>query len=164
MTGRMRVGHGYDVHAFGDGAFIVLGGEKIPHSKGLVAHSDGDVVLHALSDALLGALGLGDIGHHFPDNDPALEGVDSRILLRKVVEHMRTQGYEIGNVDVTIIAQRPKLADHIEAMRKNIALDLMTDTTNCNVKATTTEKLGFTGREEGIAVHAVALLNEMSKA
>lgn len=164
MTGRMRVGHGYDVHAFGDGAFIVLGGEKIPHSKGLVAHSDGDVVLHALSDALLGALGLGDIGHHFPDNDPALEGVDSRILLRKVVEQMRTQGYEIGNVDVTIIAQRPKLADHIEAMRKNIALDLMTDTTNCNVKATTTEKLGFTGREEGIAVHAVALLNEMSKA
>ena len=164
MTGRMRVGHGYDVHAFGDGALIVLGGEKIPHSKGLVAHSDGDVVLHALSDALLGALGLGDIGHHFPDNDPALEGVDSRILLRKVVEQMRTQGYEIGNVDVTIIAQRPKLADHIEAMRKNIALDLMTDTTNCNVKATTTEKLGFTGREEGIAVHAVALLNEMSKA
>ena len=164
MTGRMRVGHGYDVHAFGDGAFIVLGGEKIPHSKGLVAHSDGDVVLHALSDALLGALGLGDIGHHFPDNDPALEGVDSRILLRKVVEQMRTQGYEIGNVDVTIIAQRPKLADHIEAMRKNIALDLMTDTTNCNVKATTTEKLGFTGREEGIAVHAVALLNETSKA
>lgn len=164
MTGRMRVGHGYDVHAFCDGAFIVLGGEKIPHSKGLVAHSDGDVVLHALSDALLGALGLGDIGHHFPDNDPALEGVDSRILLRKVVEQMRTQGYEIGNVDVTIIAQRPKLADHIEAMRKNIALDLMTDTTNCNVKATTTEKLGFTGREEGIAVHAVALLNEMSKA
>lgn len=164
MTGRMRVGHGYDVHAFGDGAFIVLGGEKIPHSKGLVAHSDGDVVLHALSDALLGALGLGDIGHHFPDNDPALEGVDSRILLSKVVEQMRTQGYEIGNVDVTIIAQRPKLADHIEAMRKNIALDLMTDTTNCNVKATTTEKLGFTGREEGIAVHAVALLNEMSKA
>ena len=164
MTGRMRVGHGYDVHAFGDGAFIVLGGEKIPHSKGLVAHSDGDVVLHALSDALLGALGLGDIGHHFPDNDPALEGVDSRILLRKVVEQMRTQGYEIGNVDVTIIAQRPKLADHIEAMRKNIALDLMTETTNCNVKATTTEKLGFTGREEGIAVHAVALLNEMSKA
>ena len=164
MTGRMRVGHGYDVHAFCDGAFIVLGGEKIPHSKGLVAHSDGDVVLHALSDALLGALGIGDIGHHFPDNDPALEGVDSRILLRKVVEQMRTQGYEIGNVDVTIIAQRPKLADHIEAMRKNIALDLMTDTTNCNVKATTTEKLGFTGREEGIAVHAVALLNEMSKA
>ena len=164
MTGRMRVGHGYDVHAFGDGALIVLGGEKIPHSKGLVAHSDGDVVLHALSDALLGALGLGDIGHHFPDNDPALEGVDSRILLRKVVEQMRTQGYEIGNVDVTIIAQRPKLADHIEAMRKNIALDLMTETTNCNVKATTTEKLGFTGREEGIAVHAVALLNEMSKA
>lgn len=164
MTGRMRVGHGYDVHAFGDGAFIVLGGEKIPHSKGLVAHSDGDVVLHALSDALLGALGLGDIGHHFPDNDPALEGVDSRILLRKVVEQMRTQGYEIGNIDVTIIAQRPKLADHIEAMRKNIALDLMTDATNCNVKATTTEKLGFTGREEGIAVHAVALLNEMSKA
>ena len=154
MTGRIRIGHGYDVHAFGDGDGIVLGGVQIPHSKALLAHSDGDVALHALSDAILGALGLGDIGHHFPDDDPALKGVDSRVLLRKVVEHMRAEGYEVGNVDVTIIAQRPKLAPHIEAMRANIASDLETDASNCNVKATTTERLGFAGREEGIAVHA----------
>jgi len=162
MTGRIRIGHGYDVHAFGDGDGIVLGGVQIPHSKALLAHSDGDVALHALSDAILGALGLGDIGHHFPDDDPALKGVDSRVLLRKVVEHMHAKGYEVGNIDVTIIAQRPKLAPHIEAMRANIALDLETDASNCNVKATTTEKLGFAGREEGIAVHAVALLNEIN--
>ena len=117
MNGRIRIGHGYDVHAFGDGDRIVLGGVQIPHSKALLAHSDGDVALHALSDAILGALGLGDIGHHFPDDDPALKGVDSRVLLRKVVEHMRAEGYAVGNVDVTIIAQRPKLAPHIEAMR-----------------------------------------------
>lgn len=162
MTGRIRIGHGYDVHAFGDGDGIVLGGVQIPHSKALLAHSDGDVALHALSDAILGALGLGDIGHHFPDDDPALKGVDSRVLLRKVVEHMHVNGYEVGNIDVTIIAQRPKLAPHIEAMRTNIASDLETDVSNCNVKATTTEKLGFAGREEGIAVHAVALLNEIN--
>ena len=162
MTGRLRIGHGYDVHAFGDGDGIVLGGVQIPHSKALLAHSDGDVALHALSDAILGALGLGDIGHHFPDDDPALKGVDSRVLLRKVVEHMHVNGYEVGNIDVTIIAQRPKLAPHIEAMRTNIASDLETDVSNCNVKATTTEKLGFAGREEGIAVHAVALLNEIN--
>ena len=124
----------------------------------MLAHSDGDVALHALSDAILGALGLGDIGHHFPDDDPALKGVDSRVLLRKVVAHMHAKGYEVGNVDVTIIAQRPKLAPHIDAMRANMASDLETDASNCNVKATTTEKLGFAGREEGIAVHAVALL------
>ena len=163
MTGRIRIGHGYDVHAFGDGDGIVLGGVQIPHSKALLAHSDGDVALHALSDAILGALGLGDIGHHFPDDDPALKGVDSRVLLRKVVEHMRANGYEVGNVDVTIIAQRPKLAPHIEAMRTNIASDLETDVSNCNVKETTTEKLGFAGREEGIAVHAVTLLNEINR-
>ena len=163
MTGRIRIGHGYDVHAFGDGDGIVLGGVQIPHSKALLAHSDGDVALHALSDAILGALGLGDIGHHFPDDDPALKGVDSRVLLRKVVAHMHAKGYEVGNVDVTIIAQRPKLAPHIEAMRTNIASDLETDASNCNVKATTTEKLGFAGREEGIAVHAVALLNEINQ-
>ena len=124
MTGRIRIGHGYDVHAFGDGDGIVLGGVQIPHSKALLAHSDGDVALHALSDAILGALGLGDIGHHFPDDDPALKGVDSRVLLRKVVAHMHANGYEVGNVDVTIIAQRPKLAPHIEAMRTNIARTL----------------------------------------
>lgn len=162
MTGRMRIGHGYDVHAFGEGEFIVLGGETIAHDYGLVAHSDGDVVLHALSDAILGALGLGDIGRHFPDDDPALKGVDSRVLLRKVVHHMRDQGFEIGNVDITIVAQRPKLADYVEMMRSNIAEDLQTAPSSCNVKATTTEKLGFAGREEGIAVHAVALLCEMA--
>lgn len=164
MSGRMRIGHGYDVHAFGDGQLIVLGGVEIPHDRSLIAHSDGDVALHALSDAILGALGLGDIGHHFPDDDPALEGVDSRLLLREVVVNMQAQGYEVANVDITIIAQRPKLAAHIDAMRSNIASDLKTDRANCNVKATTTEKLGFAGREEGIAVHAVALLTETSQA
>ena len=164
MSASTRIGHGYDVHAFGEGDFIVLGGVKIPHSAGLLAHSDGDVVLHALSDALLGALALGDIGHHFPDDDAALKGVDSRILLRRVVAQMEERGYEIGNVDMTIIAQRPKLADHISAMRMNIASDLKTDDSNCNVKATTTEKLGFAGREEGIAVHAVALIKEIDQA
>ena len=163
MSTSIRIGHGYDVHAFGEGDFIVLGGVKIPHSAGLVAHSDGDVVLHALSDALLGALALGDIGHHFPDDDAALKGVDSRILLRRVVAQMEERGYEIGNVDMTIIAQRPKLADHIAAMRMNIASDLKTGDSNCNVKATTTEKLGFAGREEGIAVHAVALIKEIDR-
>ena len=163
MSASIRIGHGYDVHAFGEGDFIVLGGVKIPHSAGLVAHSDGDVVLHALSDALLGALALGDIGHHFPDDDAALKGVDSRILLRRVVAQMEERGYEIGNVDMTIIAQRPKLADHIAAMRMNIASDLKTDDSNCNVKATTTEKLGFAGREEGISVHAVALIKEIDR-
>lgn len=164
MSGRMRIGHGYDVHAFGDGQLIVLGGVEIPHDRSLIAHSDGDVALHALSDAILGALGLGDIGHHFPDDDPALEGVDSRFLLREVVGNMQAEGYEVANVDITIIAQRPKLAAHIDAMRSNIASDLKTDRANCNVKATTTEKLGFAGREEGIAVHAVALLTETSQA
>lgn len=164
MSGRMRIGHGYDVHAFGDGQLIVLGGVEIPHNRSLIAHSDGDVALHALSDAILGALGLGDIGRHFPDDDPALEGVDSRFLLREVVGNMQAEGYEVANVDITIIAQRPKLAAHIDAMRSNIASDLKTDRANCNVKATTTEKLGFAGREEGIAVHAVALLTETSQA
>jgi len=164
MSSRIRIGHGYDVHAFGDGDRIILGGVEIPHNRALMAHSDGDVALHALSDAILGALGLGDIGHHFPDDDPALKGVDSRVLLREVVGHMQTSGFEVGNVDITIIAQRPKLATHIDAMRNNIASDLKTDPSNCNVKATTTEKLGFAGREEGIAVHAVALLTEMTQA
>lgn len=164
MSGRMRIGHGYDVHAFGDGQSIILGGVTIAHDKALLAHSDGDVVLHALSDAILGALGLGDIGHHFPDDDSALKGVDSRVLLRAVVDHMQAEGYKVGNVDVTVVAQRPKLATHIEMMRQNIASDLQTAPANCNVKATTTERLGFTGREEGIAVHAVALLTEISEA
>ena len=154
----MRIGHGFDVHRFGEGEFIVLGGVQIPHSQGLVAHSDGDVALHALSDALLGAAALGDIGRHFPDNDPAYKGADSRALLRHVVSLIDDKGWRVGNVDITIAAQAPRMAPHIEAMRSCIADDLRCDLGQVNVKATTTERLGFVGREEGIAVHAVALL------
>ncbi|MFE1815377.1 2-C-methyl-D-erythritol 2,4-cyclodiphosphate synthase [Metapseudomonas otitidis] len=154
----MRIGHGYDVHRFGDGDHITLGGVRIPHRFGLVAHSDGDVVLHALSDALLGAAALGDIGKHFPDTDPQFKGADSRVLLRHVLAQVKGKGWKVGNVDATIVAQAPKMAPHIEAMRATIAADLEVGIDQVNVKATTTEKLGFTGREEGIAVHAVALL------
>lgn len=154
----MRIGHGYDVHRFGEGDFITLGGVQIPHKFGLVAHSDGDVLLHALSDALLGAVALGDIGKHFPDTDPTFKGADSRVLLRHVMGLVRAKGYMVGNVDATIIAQVPKMAPHIQSMRERIAEDLGIELDQANVKATTTEKLGFTGREEGIAVHAVALL------
>lgn len=154
----MRIGHGYDVHRFTEGDFITLGGVRIPHRFGLLAHSDGDVVLHALSDALLGAAALGDIGRHFPDTDPAFKGADSRALLRHVLGLVQAKGWRVGNVDATIIAQAPKMAPHIETMRGNIAEDLQVELDAVNVKATTTEKLGFTGREEGIAVHAVALL------
>ena len=154
----MRIGHGYDVHRFGEGDFITLGGVRIPHRFGLVAHSDGDVLLHALSDALLGAAALGDIGRHFPDTDPQLKGADSRALLRHVVALVQAKGWQVGNVDATIVAQAPKMAPHIEAMRAHIAADLQVELDAVNVKATTTEKLGFAGREEGIAVHAVALL------
>ena len=154
----MRIGHGYDVHRFGEGDFITLGGVRIPHKFGLVAHSDGDVLLHALSDALLGACALGDIGKHFPDTDPTFKGADSRALLRHVLGLVQAKGYVVGNVDATIVAQAPKMAPHIDAMRNLIAADLEVALDQVNVKATTTEKLGFTGREEGIAVHAVALL------
>lgn len=154
----MRIGHGYDVHRFGDGDHITLGGVRIPHRFGLVAHSDGDVVLHALSDALLGAAALGDIGKHFPDTDPQFKGADSRVLLRHVLAQVKGKGWKVGNVDATIVAQAPKMAPHIEAMRVAIAADLEVGIDQVNVKATTTEKLGFAGREEGIAVHAVALL------
>ncbi len=154
----MRIGHGYDVHRFCDGDFITLGGVRIPHKYGLLAHSDGDVLLHALSDALLGAAALGDIGKHFPDTDPQFKGADSRVLLRHVLDVVRTKGWQVGNVDATIIAQAPKMAPHIEVMRQRIADDLKVGLDQVNVKATTTEKLGFAGREEGIAVHAVALL------
>ncbi|HDS1748322.1 MULTISPECIES: 2-C-methyl-D-erythritol 2,4-cyclodiphosphate synthase [Pseudomonas] len=154
----MRIGHGYDVHRFCDGDFITLGGVRIPHKYGLLAHSDGDVLLHALSDALLGAAGLGDIGKHFPDTDPQFKGADSRVLLRHVVRIVQAKGWKVGNVDATIVAQAPKMAPHIETMRQRIAEDLQVELDQVNVKATTTEKLGFTGREEGIAVHAVALL------
>ncbi len=156
----MRIGHGFDVHAFGPGDHLTLGGVKIPYGKGLVAHSDGDVLLHALCDALLGAAALGDIGSHFPDTDPAYKGIDSRKLLHFVVELIRAEGYAVGNVDATIIAQTPKMAPHIEAMRANIAHDLGILRDEVNVKATTTERLGFTGRGEGIAAEAVVLLVE----
>ncbi|WP_417553312.1 2-C-methyl-D-erythritol 2,4-cyclodiphosphate synthase [Marinomonas fungiae] len=153
-----RVGHGFDVHKFGEGDHIVIGGVTIPYEKGLVAHSDGDVALHALTDALLGAASLGDIGKHFPDTDEAFEGADSRGLLRQAFAEVKNLGWRVGNVDVTIIAQAPKMRPHIDAMRANIAADLEIDMDATNVKATTTEKLGFTGRKEGIAVEAVALL------
>lgn len=153
-----RIGHGFDVHAFGGEGPVTLGGVKIDYPQGLLAHSDGDVVLHAVSDALLGAVALGDIGHHFPDTDAAFKGIDSRILLRKVFADVEAQGYAIGNLDVTIMAQAPKMAPHINAMRTVLAADLDTELSQVNVKATTTEKLGFVGRKEGIAVEAVVLL------
>jgi 2-C-methyl-D-erythritol 2,4-cyclodiphosphate synthase len=153
-----RIGHGFDVHAFGGEGPVTLGGVKIDHSHGLIAHSDGDVVLHAVSDALLGALALGDIGHHFPDTDAAFKGIDSRILLRKVFADVKALGYQIGNLDVTIMAQAPKMAPHVVAMRECIAADLQCGIDQVNVKATTTEKLGFVGRKEGIAVEAVVLV------
>ena len=153
-----RVGHGFDVHKFGAGDHIIMGGVTIPYEHGLVAHSDGDVVLHALTDALLGAAALGDIGKHFPDTDAEFAGADSRVLLRTAFAELRKRGWLVANVDVTIIAQAPKMRPHIDAMRGNIAVDLKLELEATNVKATTTEKLGFTGRKEGIAVEAVALL------
>ncbi|HEX5793180.1 MAG TPA: 2-C-methyl-D-erythritol 2,4-cyclodiphosphate synthase [Rheinheimera sp.] len=154
----MRIGHGFDVHAFGGAGPVTLGGVKIDYAQGLLAHSDGDVVLHALSDALLGAVALGDIGHHFPDTDAAFKGIDSRILLRKVFAAVTGVGYKVSNLDITIMAQAPKMAPHIEAMRRCIADDLACELSQVNVKATTTEQLGFVGRKEGIAAEAVVLL------
>jgi 2-C-methyl-D-erythritol 2,4-cyclodiphosphate synthase len=154
----MRIGHGYDVHAFGDGDHVVLGGVRIEFDRGLVAHSDGDVMIHALCDALLGAAGLGDIGKHFPDTDERLSGADSRDLLRAVVSQLDAAGWSVGNVDLTVIAQSPRLSEHVSAMQMNLAHDLGVAQDCVNVKATTTERLGFVGREEGIASHAVALL------
>jgi len=154
----MRIGHGFDVHAFGPGEFIMLGGVHIPHTQGLIAHSDGDVLLHALCDALLGAAGLGDIGQHFPDSSAAFRNIDSRILLRRVVLLLQERRLAVGNVDATIIAQTPRMAPHIAAMRECLAADLNIAPDQVNVKATTTERLGYVGRGEGIAVHAVALL------
>lgn len=161
-TAVMRIGSGYDVHAFEDGEFITLGGVRIPHSQGLKAHSDGDVLLHAICDALLGALALGDIGHHFPDTDPRWAGADSRTLLRAVLALVKAKGYQVQNVDSTIIAQAPKMAPYISQMRANIAADLEREEDCVSVKATTTEKLGFTGRKEGIASQATVLLVENS--
>lgn len=153
-----RIGHGFDVHKFGEGDHIIIGGVSIPYEQGLIAHSDGDVALHALTDALLGAAALGDIGKHFPDTDAEFEGADSRVLLRQAYSEIQKLGWSVANVDVTIIAQAPKMRPHIDDMRANIAADLQIDMSATNVKATTTEKLGFTGRKEGIAVEAVALL------
>ncbi|HPQ96267.1 MAG TPA: 2-C-methyl-D-erythritol 2,4-cyclodiphosphate synthase [Thiolinea sp.] len=157
----MRIGHGFDVHAFCEGGHLMLGGVSIPHNKAFLAHSDGDVLLHAVCDALLGALALGDIGHHFPDTDSTFANVDSRLLLRRVFALVQAQGYVLGNLDCTVIAQKPRLAPHIETMRAHLTVDLACQAGQVNVKATTTERLGFTGREEGIAAHAVVLLLKM---
>ncbi|MGY6277942.1 2-C-methyl-D-erythritol 2,4-cyclodiphosphate synthase [Methylomonas sp. MgM2] len=156
----IRVGMGYDVHRFTDGHHIILGGVIIPYEKGLEAHSDGDVVLHALADAILGAAALGDIGKHFPDTDPEFKGADSRVLLRHVYKIVQDKGYKLVNADITIIAQAPKMLPHVPGMRANIAEDLAVDVDFINVKATTTEKLGFEGRKEGIAVQAVVLIEK----
>jgi 2-C-methyl-D-erythritol 2,4-cyclodiphosphate synthase len=154
----MRIGNGFDVHRLVEGRKCIICGVEIPHTLGLLGHSDADVALHALSDALLGAAALGDIGKHFPDTDPRFAGADSRVLLREVVRLITEKGYKVGNVDVTIIAQAPKMSPHIEAMRANIAADLGCNIDCVSVKATTTERLGFTGRGEGIAAQASALL------
>ena len=157
----MRIGHGFDVHKFGGEGPITIGGVSIDYEQGLLAHSDGDVLLHALCDAMLGAAALGDIGKHFPDTDDAYAGADSRVLLRHVVNVVREKGYRLSNADVTIVAQAPKMAPHIAAMREIIAQDCNVSLDDINVKATTTEKLGYTGRKEGIASHAVVLLEKL---
>jgi 2-C-methyl-D-erythritol 2,4-cyclodiphosphate synthase len=154
----MRVGHGYDVHPLISGRDLILGGVKIPHHKGLQGHSDADVLIHAVCDACLGAAGLGDIGRHFPDTDPQYKNIDSRKLLRKVTEALTQRGWKVANVDSTLIAQAPRLSMHLPQMIQNIAADLGVSHDSINIKATTTEKLGFTGREEGIAAYAVVLL------
>ena len=156
----MRIGHGYDVHKLVEGRDLILGGVKIPYEKGLLGHSDADVLLHAVSDALLGAAGLGDIGVHFPDTDPKYKGADSLLLLQTVGQKVKAQGYRIGNIDVTMIAQRPKLKDYIPQMVQNIARVLELEPGRVNVKATTEEKLGFTGEGLGMSCHAVCLLEE----
>ena len=156
----MKIGQGVDVHAFGEGSFLVLGGVTIPFTRGLVAHSDGDVVLHALCDALLGAAGLGDIGQHFPPGDPAWRDIDSRVLLRKVNDLVREEDLKLVNADITVIAQAPRLAPHIGEMREYISADLAVTAAQVNIKATTTEHLGFTGRGEGIAALAIVLLDD----
>lgn len=154
----VRIGQGFDVHAFGDGDHVMLGGVRIPHGRGVLAHSDGDVALHALCDALLGALALGDIGHHFPPSDERWRGADSRALLRQCVARVGERGWRAGNVDLTVMAERPKVGPHVAAMRECIAADLGIAVDDVSVKATTTERLGFIGREEGIAALAVCLL------
>lgn len=157
----MRIGHGYDAHRFTEGRPLILGGVNIPHDKGLAAHSDGDAVIHALCDALLGAAGLGDIGTYFPDTDENLENIDSRILLRKVVQLLHEHGYAPINADITVIAQEPKIITHIGDMRITLSGDMGLAAESINIKATTTENMGFIGRKEGIAVHAVILLDDI---
>ena len=156
----MRIGHGYDVHRLVEGRDLILGGVKIPYEKGLAGHSDADVLFHAVSDALLGAAALGDIGKHFPDTDPAYKGADSGMLLAVVGQKIAQKGYRVGNIDVTMIAQRPKLRPYIEQMEQNIAMHLGIDPDRVNIKATTEEHLGFTGDGSGMACHAVCLLEE----
>ena len=154
----IRIGHGFDVHAFGDGDHVMLGGVRVPHARGVLAHSDGDVVIHALCDALLGALALGDIGRHFPPSDPRWRGADSRVFLRHCTALARERGWTLGNADVTVVCERPKIGPHAEAMRALLAEDLEVAPDAISIKATTTETLGFTGRGEGIAAQAVCLL------
>lgn len=156
----IRIGHGFDVHKFGGEGPVIIGGVAVPYEQGLLAHSDGDVVLHAVCDALLGAIAAGDIGHHFPDTDDKWKGANSRDLLKDVYRRVLEEGYKLGNLDVTIMAQAPKMAPHIQAMRQAIAQDLNAELSQINVKATTTERLGFTGRKEGIAVESVVLITK----
>ena len=157
----MRIGHGYDVHRFASGRRLVLGGVEIPYELGLQGHSDADVLVHAVSDAILGSLGLGDIGHYFPDTDPTYKGISSMRLLERVIDLTRTRGFEIGNIDSTLVAQRPTLAPYISQMVTNLAKSCHVPNSCVNVKATTTEKLGFTGRGEGIAAHAVVIVRKI---
>jgi len=158
MSADFRIGHGFDVHAFGDGDHVVLGGIRIAHDRGVLAHSDGDVLIHALCDAMLGALALGDIGVHFPPSDPRWKGADSRAFLRHCAGLLRERGWRVGNCDATVVCERPKVGPHAAAMRANLAADLGIDADAVSVKATTSEKLGFTGRGEGIAAQAICLL------
>jgi len=158
----IRIGHGFDVHRFGGEGPLTLAGVKVPYEQGFIAHSDGDVVLHAVTDAMLGALALGDIGKHFPDTDNKYKGIDSRILLKKVFSLIKSRGYILSNLDITIIAQEPKMQEYIPQMRVNIAEDLEVHFDLVSLKATTTEKLGFTGRKEGLACEAVLLLKKIA--
>ena len=157
---KIRVGHAYDVHSFAEGRKLILGGVEIPYELGLLGHSDADVLIHALMDAMLGAAGLGDIGKHFPDTDDKYKGISSMLLLKEVKKLVEKEGYSLSNADITIVAQKPKLAPYIDQMKKNIALALCTDVSDINVKATTEEHLGFTGRLEGISSHAVVLISK----
>ena len=157
----MRVGMGYDVHKLVEGRDLILGGVKVPHTLGLLGHSDADVLLHAITDAIIGALGMGDIGHAFPDTNPETEGIASTQILADIYQKMVEKGYEIGNIDATILAEAPKMAPHLQEMKQNIARILQTDITNINIKATTTEKLGFVGRREGMACEAVVLISQV---